>query len=385
MRENVEVWRQETLDKLAKDEEEQTVAQYLAIVSWLKMDESDQLKIFDSIASEASSNPGTCDWILKQSKISCWMRCSQEATFLVLHGHPGTGKSVLATQIATFLKSDGQSLVISHFCSYPYAASKDYEQILKSILVQLIRPNIDIVAHVYEGLILKKKSVTSQVLEQLLRDTIGAISLRPSHTGYIHLILDGLDECDSDKQVKVINMLERLVASALSSGSTVCKVLLCSRMSQVIAKKSRHKQTVSLSDEKENMERAIRYYAAQRLGALRPQLFQTGINDADIRDMELRIAKKADGECGKVFAMSRADFELGMFLWARLVLEYLATNMFFGRDEIISAVDTLPRKLSELYVETHGIGTELIQGTAMDKSWQTLCLISTTALLPECG
>ena len=81
MRENVEVWRQETLDKLAKDEEEQTAAQYLAIVSWLKMDESHQLKIFDSIASEASSNPGTCDWILKQSKISCWMRCSQEATF----------------------------------------------------------------------------------------------------------------------------------------------------------------------------------------------------------------------------------------------------------------------------------------------------------------
>ena len=37
-----------------------------------------------------------------------------------------------------------------------------------------------------------------------------------------------------------------------------------------------------------------------------------------------------------------------MFLWARLVLDYLATNMFFNRDEILKAADTLPRKLSEL-------------------------------------
>jgi hypothetical protein len=39
---------------------------------------------------------------------------------------------------------------------------------------------------------------------------------------------------------------------------------------------------------------------------------------------------------------------LGMFLWARLVLDYLATNIFHSRHEIIAAIDTLPRKLSEL-------------------------------------
>jgi hypothetical protein len=39
---------------------------------------------------------------------------------------------------------------------------------------------------------------------------------------------------------------------------------------------------------------------------------------------------------------------LGMFLWARLVLDYLATNIFHSRGEITAAINTLPRKLSEL-------------------------------------
>jgi hypothetical protein len=39
---------------------------------------------------------------------------------------------------------------------------------------------------------------------------------------------------------------------------------------------------------------------------------------------------------------------LGMFLWARLVLDYLASNIFHNRHEITAAIETLPRELSEL-------------------------------------
>jgi hypothetical protein len=39
---------------------------------------------------------------------------------------------------------------------------------------------------------------------------------------------------------------------------------------------------------------------------------------------------------------------LGMFLWARLVLDYLAGNIFHNRHEITAAIETLPRELSEL-------------------------------------
>ncbi|CCC06355.1 hypothetical protein SMACR_12714 [Sordaria macrospora] len=39
----------------------------------------------------------------------------------------------------------------------------------------------------------------------------------------------------------------------------------------------------------------------------------------------------------------------GMFLWARLVLDYLSTNIFFSGREVREAVDLLPIKLSEFY------------------------------------
>ena len=42
--------------------------------------------------------------------------------------------------------------------------------------------------------------------------------------------------------------------------------------------------------------------------------------------------------------------DTGMFLWARLVLEYISKNMFYGKAEIQSAIQTLPRELGELFV-----------------------------------
>jgi hypothetical protein len=40
---------------------------------------------------------------------------------------------------------------------------------------------------------------------------------------------------------------------------------------------------------------------------------------------------------------------VGMFLWARLVLNYLATNVFYDSEEFITATRILPRELSDFY------------------------------------
>lgn len=333
MRQTLQTMRQENLDKLAKEEVEQTANQYLAIVGCLKADESTQLKIFDAIASEAHINPGTCDWVLKQREIQAWMTCHHSSTFLLLHGRPGSGKSVLATQIVKFLQSSKQSLVVSHFCTYSYDESTDYDKILRSILIQLIKSDIDLVAHIYDALVLKKKAPHSKLLEEMIRHAVSASSPTPSLTRYTHVIIDGLDECDQATQSRVVKMMDRVVTAASSSSSTVCKVLLSSRVSRVVAKKARQTRIVSLSDEKESLEKAIEKYASQRLSLLQPQFSQLRISNDDLKRLSLRIAKKAEG----------------MFLWARLVLDYLASNMFLQRDEILSAAEALPQVLQEFY------------------------------------
>jgi len=39
-----------------------------------------------------------------------------------------------------------------------------------------------------------------------------------------------------------------------------------------------------------------------------------------------------------------------MFLYARLVVDYLTSNVFYSGDEMKESVNQLPRKLAELYV-----------------------------------
>ncbi|KAK1948821.1 hypothetical protein LY78DRAFT_751832, partial [Colletotrichum sublineola] len=272
----------------------------------------------------------TCDWILSQKRITSWMRCSMESSFLVLHGHPGTGKSVLATRIVIFLRSLGKSLVVSHICTYSQAASTEYDQIIRSILLQLIQNDTDLVAYVYKEFILNKKPVTAQVIESLILEVIGAISDNPSQTKYVHIVLDGLDECDKEKQPKVINLLERMISKAFTSAATICKVLVSSRIPSAVARKLKQKHIVSLSGEKKALEKAIAVYAAQRLRELKTRM---NFKEFELKELELQLESKADG----------------MFLWARLVLNYLTNNLFVRKCEVIDAVNTLPRELKEFY------------------------------------
>jgi hypothetical protein len=295
MREELATLRGEVLERVAKEEEERAAAQFVAIVGWLKMDDSDQAKLFESVMTEPQKYAETCDWIFGQEKIVTWMRCSQESAFLVLHGHPGTGKTVLAAKIATFLKPSGKSLVVSHICTYSQTLSTEYDQVLRSILLQLVRSDTDLIAYIYQEFILKKKSITPQAIERLVLETISAISNNPAEMKYVHIILDGLDECDKEKQVKIVTLLERMVSAAFASTSAVCKVLVTSSMPASVAKKLKQKHIVSLSTEKVALGKSIALYAAQRLGQFRTRWHQMGITDGELKNLEMQLARKADG------------------------------------------------------------------------------------------
>jgi hypothetical protein len=295
MREDLTKWRRENLATAAKHEQERAVAQYMAIVSCLKIDDSDQGSLSEAIMAEPQKYPETCNWIFKVDKIQPWIRCSQESPFLVLHGKLGAGKSVLAAQIVEWLRAQGRSLVVSHICSYARTSSTDYDQVLRSILLQLLQPDAYLTAHAYEELILKKKKITVQSLERLVLDTVGAISNNPAETKYVHVVFDGLDECAEEKRTMILNLLERMISTTYTSTSAVCKVLVTSYITRSVAKKLKQKPTVSLSVEKVALEKAIALYASQRLGKLRSRWQQMGIRDVDLEDLATAIAQKADG------------------------------------------------------------------------------------------
>ncbi|EGR47804.1 uncharacterized protein TRIREDRAFT_35552, partial [Trichoderma reesei QM6a] len=169
MREKLDDWRQQEMMKLTKEEEERTSTEFHAVLSVLRVDETRQINIFDNLVAEANQHPGSCGWILQQPKIKAWAKSGRDTQSAVLHGCVGSGKSVLAAQIASFLRSSEHSWVAAHFCTYLYPESTDYNSILRSLMVQMIRQDPELIALAYDWLVLKKKPPNCAVIEQLLR------------------------------------------------------------------------------------------------------------------------------------------------------------------------------------------------------------------------
>ncbi|RMJ17032.1 hypothetical protein CDV36_003297 [Fusarium kuroshium] len=340
MREEIRGWREESQNQLSHDEKEQSTKQFEAIASWLKINESDQLAIFDSITSEVSEYPGTCGWILKNQKVSSWLQKKPDTPALWLQGSAGTGKSVLCTQLVKFMK-EAKMFVVHHFCTYRYVSSTAYEQILKSLILQLVREDGDLTAHVYEAYVLEKKSPTATALEQLFHTLLANMSNQPSQEEYAWVIIDGLDECELDKQTRLIRLINQVTSKPSLPGSTVCKFLIASRSPSNALQNLRRKQTVSLTDEKTSLHGAIGQYVRERLRLLDTRLRQLGIGQPEIEEIRNVIVTKADG----------------MFLYARLVMDYLASNIFYSGDEIKQSVNQLPKMLAEFY---HKILTQIL-------------------------
>ncbi|KAI6765229.1 hypothetical protein HG531_012328 [Fusarium graminearum] len=287
MRDDIRRWREESENRVRQEDNEHTAKQHGSIVSWLKVNDVDQLAIVDSISSEVEKYQGTCGWILQNKRIRSWADAKPNTPALWLKGSAGTGKSVLCTQLINFLKET--KFVIWHFCTYLYATSTMYEQILKSLLLQILRKDADLVAYVYKTCVMERKPPTTTVLEQLLQ-----------------------------------KLLER---------STAYKVLISSLAPSTSLERLMRKQIVCLSEEKSGLNVAVRQYVGQRLQSMDTKLRQLNLQHANIVEIQEAIVTKADG----------------MFLYARLVMDYLSSNIFFGGHEIKESVNQLPRKLSDFY------------------------------------
>ncbi|KAF4465800.1 NACHT domain-containing [Fusarium albosuccineum] len=323
MREDIRQWREESRDQIRREEAEESAKQHEAIASWLNINKSDQVTIFDSIHSEVSEYEGTCGWILNNAKIRSWSRSQPDTPALWLLGSAGTGKSVLCTQLINFLKASNLP-VIHHFCAYSYPSSVTYPEILKSFLLQILQDDGDLVAHVYEEYALGKKTLGTSAMEQLLQKLLTSMSTEPTQVGYLWIIIDGLDECEPDKQMPLVRLINQVTSKPPLPGSTSCKVLISSRAPSNSPQRLRKSQAISLSDDKECLHEAIRRYVGQRLKSLNAKLRQLDIRQVEVEDIQTTIVTKSDG----------------MFLYARLVMDYLSTNIFFSGDEIKASLPT---------------------------------------------
>ncbi|CAK7243972.1 MAG: hypothetical protein STHCBS139747_005506 [Sporothrix thermara] len=222
-------------ESLAEEEQETAANQFAALLSWLKADDADQLAIFEAIDAEGRRFDGTCSWLTKHRRIQAWMNGSPDTALLLVKGPPGTGKSVLAAQLVSIMRQSGK-FVACHFCTYTYAGSTTYDQVLR-------------------------------------------------------------------------------------------------RNNTAINDRLRCATVVSLADEKPLIAGAIRDYARGRLEELHDRLSQLRVGAPELKTLVDTITAKADG----------------MFLYARLVLDYISSNLFYSSQELQDSIDVLPAELLAFY------------------------------------
>lgn len=294
MRQDIRAWREECVAKYDQAEKEQGFKQYESIVSWLKVDDSDQINILHGLQEETSKYPGTCGWLLQNKKMASMLQRKPDVPLLWVQGAAGTGKSVLASSIVRFAESAG-SLVLSHFCNYAYPLSTKYEWILKSLLLQLVRKDSDLAAHVFKSCVLGKKAHSLPILETLLRDLLSSASKDPGKVSYIWIVIDGIDECELLAQNKVFNLISQVTSMSTNANQAVCKAMVFCRFSSSASSKLRKSQSRTLAEEKKHRSASIRQYANMRLKSIYNKFEQMSLTMNDIEEIEDAITEKADG------------------------------------------------------------------------------------------
>lgn len=160
---------------------------------------------------------------------------------------------------------------------------------------QLLRRDGDLVAYVYESHVLNNKSPTMTTLEQLLRTLLTSMPSSENRVEYLWIVIDGLDECELDKQTRLVGLINQVLNKHSNTTGTIYKALFSSRHCSDSHHRLQRKSSVSLAEEKHHLRETIRQYICQRL-----EILDTTIRQLDMEEAEIEEIQIPEGDCGKV-------------------------------------------------------------------------------------
>lgn len=292
-----EAERKDKLETIAAEQKVEIGRNYQAIIARLQVNEADQLAIWDTlIGAPQGGSEGTCSWLLKQEHVASWLSYDEKVHSLWLQGAAGTSKSVLAANLARF-RSLNNHIVIRHFCNDLYDSSTKYDQILKSILRQLLEVSDDATAYAYNILVNERKSLAISTIEIIVQELIAIVSGSLQERRMIWIVIDGVDACDDAALLRCVSLMDSIVAKRGDSHTLSSKVMFTSRHDPP-SKGVRKRSVVSLSQESKQIRESIRFYTAQRLrlSPISDRLSQLGLAADEAVALGDEIATKADGQ-----------------------------------------------------------------------------------------
>ncbi|KAK0701084.1 Pfs, NACHT and ankyrin domain protein, partial [Lasiosphaeria miniovina] len=265
---------------------------------------------------------GTGGWFIDSAAFVEWKLGSRR--HLWLHGLAGCGKTVLTSTILDHLQGiqTDSYVCLDFFFDFRDQAKQHLDNLLRSLAFQLYSRCIDSQQEL-NSLFASHEDGKKQPTTESLSKAVHLMMQRPHR---LQIILDALDECTARSEL--LNWMETLSDSKLTN---VYFIATSRREEELESRLGRWMDKENMIPLNSNLVNAdIRSYTEARLRQSSEFMRWTSKPDV-LKDIESVIGRKSNG----------------MFRWAVCQLDNLEHCL--DKDELQSALDSLPQDLNETY------------------------------------
>jgi hypothetical protein len=277
--------------------------------------------------------PGTSQWIVNEKVFITWIANETVSTdidsayrnVLWIKGKPGSGKTILATEVLRSLQArrgltkGKPETTAFHFFSYRYEENRCLRSAWSTLLSQILRQLQDWDEILNQFTFMMVKSEHQYATSTELLSLLHVIALRT--TGLV-LLLDGVDECEDPESV--VSLLTDSIEG------TRAKVVILSRPN-IQGLLDRLDLVPNIHITKENAQRDLQAYIRHRLEGFQPHHFPP---TCSCEQIEAKMLQGANG----------------IFLWVKLMFNYL--HLCLGPKHREEAIESLQRQegMTDMYI-----------------------------------
>lgn len=268
----------------------------------------------------------TGKWFLESSILEQWIESKNG--FLWVHGIPGCGKTILSATLIEYLQqkcSDSEAAFVYFYCDHRNPKTQKIWNLLMTLAVQLLRRSRDCLEDVNALFSTKSRDFGRKITVAEYISLLRIMSLRFTQT---FVVIDALDEC-SEEDV-FVEGLQELISN--DNEDTNVQIAVTSRNDLNIERLLLPLTTLELP---------LKGSVGEDVKA-----FVCGEMERRIRSRKLKLRDSGLAEVILNTLVDRAD---GLFLQAKLQLEYLCTMRTDGA--IRKALHNLPHGLDRTYDE----------------------------------
>ncbi|KAJ3530677.1 hypothetical protein NM208_g8843 [Fusarium decemcellulare] len=313
-------YRQKSLDDAENRERRREYEQREAVLRWLEVGDSKSNQEVKLEWLRSHCCEGTSQWLTKSQEVRSWLQFGRGHPVLWLHGKPGSGKSVLCSQLIYFLRSSRARNCLFFFCDFHTASYGVTVQILRSICAQMIDLNPELASFMYDECVAAGRTPSISYLKTIVPKLIAAFN-------NTHIIIDGIDEVDYSQHAELIKTF-----SSLAEGHDNFRVMFSSQDISSIRSVLKKKPKLFIGDKSksESIAKDLSLIVATSLQDLNDR-HGGGISDQVLAEVRKSILDRAEG----------------MFLWVYLVLKILEAASSI--EDLRMSVKSLPTDLADAY------------------------------------